>query len=241
MRFKVEIIYEDDAIVIVNKPPRSLTIPDRFDTAQFNLYRFLQDKYGAIFIVHRLDRETGGIVCFAKTEAAHRELCRQWEARTVDKVYAVLVQGNLKEDTGRLENFIADHPNIPGKMLVVKRDGKKSITEYSVVEVFKNYTLLDANIKTGRQHQIRVQFNYIGHPLAIDPLYAKKQSIFLSDIKLKYKPTNADEEQPIMDRLTLHARRLSFLHPTTGERVTFTAEPHKDFLALLSQLRKWGK
>jgi 23S rRNA pseudouridine1911/1915/1917 synthase len=238
---KITIVYADDDFVIVNKPPGVLTIPDRFDATKLNLYHHLQLQYGDIFIVHRLDRETSGIVCFARNEAAHRELNRQFQQREVDKTYCVLVQGVVLADEGRIENYLNEHPNIPGRMIVVKHLGKKSITEWKVAERFKNYTLLDANIKTGRQHQIRVHFMDMGHPLAVDPMYAKKDGLFLSEIKRKYKAPLIAEELPLMSRLTLHAHHLRLTHPTTGETMEFLAPVPKDFEAILVQLRKWGK
>ena len=238
---KISIVYVDDAFIIVNKPPGVLTIPDRFDETKLNIYRHLQESYGDVFIVHRLDRETSGILCFARTEDAHRELNRQFREREVDKTYAVLVQGSVIAEAGRIENYLNEHPNIPGRMIVVKQLGKKSITEWCVTERFKNYTLLDANIKTGRQHQIRVHFMDMGHPLAIDPMYAKKDAMYLSEVKRKYKPPLLEAEPPLMSRLTLHARHLRLTHPTTGEVMEFAAELPKDFEAILQQLRRWGK
>ncbi len=240
---KIQVVYEDSSIVIVNKPAGTLSIPDRFNHQLTNIYGFLKEIYGeSIYIVHRLDRDTSGILCFARTEEAHRELSRQWQARTVDKTYSVLVQGTVLNDEGRIENYLGEHPGIPGRMVVTKRDGKKSITEWRVTERFKNYTLLAADIKTGRQHQIRVHFTDLGHPLAIDPMYAKRESMFLSEIKnKKYKPSAEEDETPLMSRMTLHAHQLSFLHPETQEKVHFEAPLPKDFAAILNQLRKHGK
>ncbi len=240
---KIQIVYEDDAIIIVNKPAGILSIPDRFNLQLVNIYHFLKEEYGdQIYIVHRLDRDTSGILCFARTEAAHRELSRQWQERTVDKTYCVLVQGTILQDEGRIENYLGEHPGIPGRMVVTKRDGKKSITEWRVTERFKNYTLVAADIKTGRQHQIRVHFTDMGHPLAIDPMYAKRESMFLSEIKTrKYKASKDEDEAPLMSRMTLHAHQLSFLHPETQEKVQFEADLPKDFAAILNQLRKHGK
>ncbi|MEY4925619.1 MAG: pseudouridine synthase [Bacteroidota bacterium] len=240
---KIQVVYQDDAIVIVNKPAGILSIPDRFNLQLVNIYHFLKEEYGdKIYIVHRLDRDTSGILCFARTEEAHRELSRQWQERTVDKTYCVLVQGTILQEAGRIENYLGEHPGIPGRMVVTKRDGKKSITEWRVTERFKNYTLVAADIKTGRQHQIRVHFTDMGHPLAIDPMYAKRESMFLSEIKTrKYKASKEDDEAPLMSRMTLHAHQLSFLHPETQEKVGFEAELPKDFAAILNQLRKHGK
>lgn len=240
---KIEIIYEDDTLIIVNKPAGILTIPDRFNHQLLNIYTFLKEQYGEeIYIVHRLDRDTSGIICFARTDEAHRELSRQWQARAVDKTYCVLVQGTMLQESGRIENYLGEHPGIPGRMVVTKKDGKKSITEWRVSERFKNYTLVAADIKTGRQHQIRVHFTDLGHPLAIDPMYAKREAIFLSEIKnRKYQAPKWEDEAPLMSRMTLHAHQLSFIHPKTEEKVAFEAPLPKDFAAILNQLRKHGQ
>lgn len=239
---KFDIIYQDEAIIVVNKPSDFLTIPDRFAHKLPNLYTTLKDKFGEVFIVHRLDRETSGIICFARTEASHKSLCRQFEQRETGKIYLTLVQGILQNKTGVIDAALAKDEYRPGRMTVVKKKGKPSITEYKVVEEFERYSLVEANIKTGRQHQIRVHFKHLGHPPAIDPLYADKENIFLSEIKRKYTQAGrGKEERPLMSRTTLHAHRLSFVHPVTGEKVVYEADLPKDFRALLTQLRRWGK
>ncbi len=238
---KIEIIYEDESIVIVNKPPVFLTVPDRFAHKLPNLYTFLKKKYGEIFIVHRLDKETSGIICFAKTSESHKDLCRQFEHRETDKVYLTLVEGTLSNKTGVIDRALAKNEFLPGQMVVAKK-GKPSRTEYKVVEEFQRYSLIEANIKTGRQHQIRVHFKYIGHPLAVDSLYNnKKTGIHLSEIKRKYTTSGrGKEERPLMSRTALHAHRLTLRHPETGEVMSFEAGLPKDFNAVVKQLRKWG-
>jgi 23S rRNA pseudouridine1911/1915/1917 synthase len=236
---KIDILHEDDAILVVNKPSGVLTIPDRHDQSLFNLYHFLQEKYGEIFVVHRIDRETSGILVFARTEEAHRNLNAQFQDRTVDKIYLTLVRGVVVAESGSIENYLGKHPSLPGRMMVVKTDGKKSITHWRVAERFKSYTLLETVIKTGRQHQIRVHCANMGHPLAVDEMYSKHTAIFLSDFKHKYKASTLEEERPIMARLTLHAHQLVITHPTTEERLTYTLSLPKDFTALLTQMRKW--
>jgi len=239
---KFDIIYQDEAIIVVNKPSDFLTLPDRFAHKLPNLYTTLKDKFGEVFIVHRLDRETSGIICFARTVESHKALCRQFEHRKTEKIYLTLVQGILQNKTGVIDAALAKDEHRPGKMAVVKRKGKPSITEYKVVEEFEQYSLVEANIKTGRQHQIRVHFKHLGHPPAIDPLYANKSDILLSEIKRKYTQAGrGKEERPLMSRTTLHAHRLTFLHPVTGEKVVYEAGLPKDFRALLTQLRRWGK
>ncbi|MFQ5448233.1 MAG: pseudouridine synthase, partial [Saprospiraceae bacterium] len=120
--------------------------------------------------------------------------------------------------------------------------GKSSLTNYKVMERFQNYTLVEANIKTGRTHQIRVHFQSAGYPLAVDSLYGGKKAFYLSSVKQrKYHLGKNQEERPLMSRSTLHAARLTFEHPRTAERLTFEAALPRDFAAVLKQLRKWAK
>lgn len=242
MKVKIELIYEDEALLVVNKPPDLLTIPDRFDSTKPNLYHLLSMQYEEkIYVVHRIDRETSGVICFAKTEEAHKNLSQQFEGRVVEKIYLALVDGKPTPPEGTIDKPIGQHPTQAGKM-TVSRDGKTALTDYKTVEVFKAFALMEANIKTGRTHQIRVHFKFIGHPLAIDPLYGRREAFFLSEIKNRnYQLGKDQEENPLMSRATLHAARLELNHPSTGARMSFAAAPPKDFQAVLNQLRKWGK
>ncbi|MBI5916061.1 MAG: RluA family pseudouridine synthase [Bacteroidetes bacterium] len=241
MKNQLDIVFEDEDIVVVNKPANLLTIPDRFSPQKPNLYHQLNERFGKIFTVHRLDRETSGILIFAKTEEAHKELSRQFQEHLVDKIYFALVEGVMHQPEGLIDKPLGQHPTHPEKMAVVKH-GKPSRTRYKVVQHFKNYTFVEATIETGRTHQIRVHFQSIGYPLAVDALYGRKQAFLLSDVKLKkFKLSKLqDEELPIMSRTTLHAGKLTFAHPRTGEPMTMTAELPKDFSAVLKQLQKWG-
>lgn len=235
------IIYEDDDLLIVNKPAHWLSIPDRYDPTKPNLYHFLQKKYNDVFIVHRLDRETSGVICFARNEAAHKDLNQQFEARSTDKVYQVLIEGTPAEDSDVILKPIAKSMTQPGRMVIADR-GKLSETHWSVSERFKNYTLLNASIKTGRTHQIRVHFQAIGYPLAVDKLYGRKEEFLLSSIKLRnFRLGKEQEERPLLSRTSLHAHQLTIQHPSTKEAVTFTADLPRDFAAVIKQLRKWGR
>jgi len=236
-----ELIHEDEHLLVVNKPAGLLTIPDRTGS-QDSLHAQLEQKYGKVFIVHRLDRETSGILCFARNAAAHRHLSMQMEHHTADKYYLALLEGELHHEEGEIDKPIGEHASIPGKMSI-RMTGKPSLTYYRVAERFKRFTLADVLIKTGRTHQIRIHFQSIGYPLAVDALYGRRPAFLLSEIKgKKYKSGKfSDEERPIMERTSLHAARLKLDHPSTGERMEFSAELPKDFAALLNQLRKWGK
>lgn len=241
MKKQYEIVYEDPAVVVVSKAPFTLTIPDRYAPEKFNLYHSLKKKYGEIFTVHRLDKETSGILVFARTEEAHKHLSKQFQEHTVEKIYLTLVAGVLHEEEGIIEKPIAPHPHIAGRMVVTK-GGKPSITKFRVVEFFKNYSLVEADIRTGRTHQIRVHFHSMGYPLAVDAVYGKKEAFFLSDVKVKkFHLGKYEDERPLMIRSALHSHRLTFDHPVTGMRKVFEAPLPKDFGAVVQQLRKWGK
>ncbi len=238
-KIKVEIIYEDDAIVIVHKPANFLAIPDRYVAEKPNLVDFLKKRYGEIFVVHRLDKETSGIICYAKNAESHRHLSKQFEDRTVKKIYKVLVEGNVHQPKGIIDKPIARHVSIAGKMRI-HASGKASVTHYEVEQHIGDYTLVQADIKTGRTHQIRIHFAAIGYPLMIDGMYGRQDSFFLSSIKQKKFNIGKDqEERPLMSRTTLHSWKLSLDHPVTGERMDFIAPLPKDFRAVLKQLEKW--
>lgn len=233
------LIYEDDSILVVQKPAGMLTIPDRAGQ-NVSLLQMLQQAYGHVMTVHRLDRETSGILCFARNEAAHRHLSLQFERHTADKFYLALVEGLMHHEEGSIDKPIGEHPSIPGKM-IVSQSGKPSLTFYRVRERFDRYTLMEVQIRTGRTHQIRVHFQSIGYPLAVDALYGRRAALFLSEIKgNRYKQGKfSAEEQPLLDRTSLHASRLRIDHPVTGARMEWTASLPKDFAALLRQMQKW--
>jgi len=241
MKQKPEIIFEDDDVVVVNKASEMLTIPDRYAPGKFNLMTWLTGRCNKIFVVHRLDKETSGILVFAKNENAHKLLSQQFEERTVEKFYLALVEGVLHLDEGVIDKPIAPNQHRPERMVIANR-GKASLTLYRVVERFRNYTLAEANIKTGRTHQIRVHFQSIGYPLAVDSIYGRKSAFYLSAVKQnKFRMGKEQEERPLMSRSTLHAARLSFDHPRKGQRMKFEAALPKDFAAVVKQLRKWEK
>ncbi len=235
-----DLLFQDDQMLVAVKPAGLLTIPDRFGNKD-NLQSALERDFGKVFVVHRLDRETSGVLCFARTEAAHRHLSMQFEHHTVDKFYLVLVDGVVHQEEGEINKPIGPHPVIPGKM-TVSRQGKPSLTFFRVLEHFKQFTLLEALLKTGRTHQVRVHFQSIGYSLAVDAVYGRRPAFFLSEIKGKTYRTGkfSAEERPLMERTSLHAFRLRLNHPVTDERLEFKAELPKDFDAVLKQLRKWG-
>lgn len=238
---EIEIIHEDDELIILNKPADVLSVPDRYNPDLLNLYTFLKSQRENIFIVHRIDRETSGIICFAKTKEAHKNLTKQFSKRETKKVYHTIVQGHLHQKEGTINLPIGENSFKRGTVRIDKHGGKSAITHYKVVEEFKNFSYLEVQIETGRMHQIRVHLEAIGHPLAIDKIYSGKKSFYLSSVKKKYHINRTGIERPIMYRVTLHAHQISFRHPKTEEMVTYTADLHKDFAVMLKMLRKYDK
>jgi 23S rRNA pseudouridine955/2504/2580 synthase/23S rRNA pseudouridine1911/1915/1917 synthase len=235
----IDTLYEDDDILIVNKPAGMLVVPDRFNAALPSLNKTMEKKAGQkVWVVHRLDRDTSGVLCFAKNEVAHRYLSILFQERDVNKYYAGLVTGIVVPDNGRIENFIAEHPANNGKMIVARK-GKVAVTDYKVAEQWPLYALMQFQIHTGRTHQIRVHMQSIGHPLVCDPLYGDGKPFMLSDIKRKYRMSEKDEEErPLLSRLALHAYKLEF-YKEDGTAVVAEAPLPKDMAACVKQLNKW--
>ncbi len=237
MKRELEIIFENEGFVAINKAPGMLSIKDRADSAP-SLKDILQDEYGVIFTVHRLDRETSGVIVFAKDEDTHRFLSRQFENRETEKEYTGIVQGSLAEPTGTIDEPIMEHPVKKGTM-VISAKGKDSVTEYTVEEDFGLYSLVNFKILTGRTHQIRVHMKHLGHPIVCDGVYGNEAPIRLSSIKKKYKLSRQEEEErPLLNRLALHAKKLVIKDPS-GKIYELEAPLPKDMRALVQQLRKW--
>lgn len=231
------ILFEDENLVVLNKPAGLLTIPDHHNDALPSLYAILKNKYGKIYIVHRLDKHTSGVILFAKNEMAHRFLSQQFELRRVQKFYLGIVNGKLISTRGTIDFPIMENPSNRGKMIISKK-GKPALTDYEVQEHLGLYTLLKLQLHTGRTHQIRVHLQAIGHPIAVDELYGNGEAVYLSAIKRNYKLSRKEEaERPLLHRLALHAHQLIFEGPE-GRQYNFIAPLPKDFQAVLNQLRR---
>lgn len=236
VKASLEIIAENDHFIVINKPPGLLSIPDR-EGKEISLKEILQQKYGQIFTVHRLDRETSGIIVFAKDQETHKFLSQAFEERTVEKYYQGIVNGSLPEKQKTIEAPIAENTVKRGVMIIHQR-GKPAITDYEVLEDFGKFSLLQFRIHTGRTHQIRVHMQYVGHPLVCDELYGDGLPVKISSFKRNYKLSkNEEEERPILTRTGLHAQRLRFTD-IEGNEYDLQAEMPKDMRALLQQLRK---
>ena len=235
---KLDIIFENDQFIVINKPSGLLSVPDR-KQSEPSLKDMLLQKFGSIYTVHRLDKDTSGIIVFAKDEQTHKQLSQLFEGREVQKFYNGLVYGTLYQSSGTIDAPIAEHPVHLG-MMTTNQKGKHSVTDYEVVESFQRFSWMQFQIHTGRTHQIRVHMKHIGHSIVCDDVYGDVTPILLSSIKRKFKLSkHEDEERPILNRLALHAAKLSF--SLNGENFSFEAELPKDLRVLLQQLRKWGK
>lgn len=240
MKHRLEIIYEDSSLVVLNKPAGLLSIPDRHDPEKPNLYQMLLERYGDILIVHRLDKGTSGAIVYARTPEAHRSLSYQFEQRQVQKIYLALVEGIPYPSEGTIEKALAPHPTQAGKMIVSNK-GKAAVTQYQTTETFRNYSAVEVDIQTGRTHQIRVHMSAIGHPVLADALYSQREAFYLSEIKgRRFNLSKEEEERPLLSRPALHAARLTLKHPETSRKMVFEAPLPKDMRATLNQLRKWN-
>ena len=233
------VIEETENWVAVNKPSGLLSIPDR-EGKEVSLKAILKEKYGDIFTVHRLDKDTSGLILFAKNEEAHKHLSKQFEERRTKKIYQGLVIGCPEKQQGSIDSPIAEHPAQNG-IMIIHRKGKESLTDYEVLEDFGIYSFLQFRIHTGRTHQIRVHMKDIGHPIVCDNLYGDGKPILVSSLKSKFKLSkNEEEERPILNRVALHAYQLSLID-INGSLVELEAPLHKDMRATLQQLQKRKK
>jgi len=240
-----EILFENEHVLAVNKPAGLLTIPDRYNRDLPHLVGLLEascsQRQGApvkLWKVHRLDKETSGIVLFAKTAEAHRELNRQFERRLVTKRYLALVEGIPRRAESLIRLRLGPDPRNPGRTVVTRRPGSKHAeTRLKILERLGPYALLELEPVTGRTHQLRVHLKAIGFPLAIDAVYGRRSALYASTLTKPDTPPPAQEE-PLMSRLTLHHNQLTFLEPATQQSVTVAAPLPQDFQGLLDRLRR---
>ncbi|HEY4329600.1 MAG TPA: RluA family pseudouridine synthase, partial [Phycisphaerae bacterium] len=191
-------------------------------------------------MVHRIDADTSGLVLLALTAESQKGLAEQFRLRSVTKEYWALVRGTPLQESGSVDLPVGIDPHNKNRMVIRGEDPKKCRTKWVVGERFKGVTLLKVYPVTGRRHQIRVHLKAMGYPLAVDPYYGGA-SLLLSEFKKSYKLGKYQEERPLMNRLTLHAHKLEFKHPVTGEPCVLTAELAKDFRSSLASLQKWAK
>ena len=226
----LDIIHEDDEIIVINKP-KGLVIHPAPGNYEGTLVNALLNHCGRLAslgaplrpgIVHRLDKETTGVIVAAKTDPAYRSLVKQIKERTIEKTYLALVHGAPAEKEGTIEANIGRHPVNRQKMAVLDAAGshrsRSAVSRYRVMDILGNYSLLEVKILTGRTHQIRVHLSHIGHPIVGDPVYGRKK-----------------EEFQVRGQL-LHAYKLSFDHPGSGKRVEFTAPMPREMAEVIDRL-----
>ncbi len=223
----IDIIYEDEDVVVVNKARGMVVHPaaGNYNGTLVNTLLYhcknLSGINGVIRpgIVHRLDKDTSGIMICAKNDAAHVSLSEQIQSKTAKRTYMAVVRGNIKTDSGVIETLIARDKNDRKKMAVVKEDGRNAVTEYEVMERFGKYTIVKCKLLTGRTHQIRVHMEYLGYPLVGDPKYSPKKTPFA------------------INGQALHSLTLDFIHPRTGEQMHFEAPLPEDMHKIVTRLR----
>ncbi len=223
----LDIIYEDEDVVVVNKARGMVVHPaaGNYSGTLVNALLYhcknLSGINGVIRpgIVHRLDKDTSGIMICAKNDAAHVSLSEQIQSKTAQRTYLAVVRGNIKTDSGVIETQIARDKDDRKKMAVVKEGGRNAVTEYEVVERFGKYTIVKCKLKTGRTHQIRVHMEYLGYPLVGDPKYSPMKTPFS------------------INGQALHSLTLAFDHPRTGERMEFEAKLPEDLHKVVTRLR----
>ncbi len=233
----VEILYRDPRLVVVNKPAAILSIPGRDGSP--SLVEMLRDTLGAeVYIVHRLDRDTSGVLLFALDAKTHRILSEQFAARRVRKTYLAIVRG-----TPAMTEFNITFPLKIGQKNLVKVDpaGKPSETVCRVIEGFGRYSFLEIEPLTGRQHQIRVHLAAAGHPLLVDPEYGSPDPFTIRDIKPAAVMSDSRGAGALLRRTPLHAATLEIRAPDSDAPMTFQAAMPKDMRATLQQLRKWSR
>ncbi len=223
----LDIIYEDEDVVVVNKARGMVVHPaaGNYNGTLVNALLFhcknLSGINGVIRpgIVHRLDKDTSGIMICAKNDAAHLSLSKQIQEKTAKRTYLAVVRGNIKTDSGVIDTQIARDKNDRKKMAVVKEGGRNAVTEYEVLERFGKYTIVCCRLRTGRTHQIRVHMEYLGYPLVGDPKY--------SPMKVPFS----------IQGQALHSQTLEFIHPRTGEELSFEAPLPEDMQKIVTRLR----
>jgi 23S rRNA pseudouridine1911/1915/1917 synthase len=250
----LSIVYEDDAIIVVDKAAGMIVHPAKghwegtLASALAHHFGTLSSRGGPTRpgIVHRLDRDTSGVIVVAKNDQAHDALAAQFKSRDVEKQYLAILAGVPRMDRDVIDEPIGDHPTNREKKAIHREDvnARPAVTEYEVVERFTGYSLVRARPKTGRTHQIRLHLTHIGCPVLCDRLYGGRARItelelIPRDRKGQDTESNESLSQPLLERQALHAHRLAINHPTSGERMHFEAPLPADMERTLAALRRW--
>ena len=244
----LNIVYEDDTFLLVNKEPGMVVHPGHgnytgtlVNALAYHFENLPMNSSERPGLVHRIDKDTSGLLVIAKTEAAMTHLAKQFEAKTTEREYIALVWGNVKEDQGTIEGNIARHVKDRMQMAVFADPeiGKPAVTHYKVLERFGYVTLISCQLETGRTHQIRVHLKHIGHTLFNDERYGG-HLILKGTTFTKYKQF-IDNCFKTLPRQALHAKTLGFVHPTTGEMMRFDTELPQDMQDVIERWRNYSK
>lgn len=235
------IIYEDDDIVVLNKSAGLLVAGDRWDPDAPRLDVLASEKLCApddrLFAIHRIDKDTSGLVVYAKNEIAHRVLSMAFQNREVEKTYHALVHGRPSWETCNVNIPLRADGDAKHRTVRDKQKGKDASTDFTLLGISGPFSWLEAKPITGRTHQIRIHLQLSGITIVCDPLYGNDEPLFLSKIKRKWR---GDEftERPLLERLGLHAYKIRFAHPRTADMIEFTAPYPKDLDVTRKQLAK---
>ena len=242
----LSIVHEDEHIIAINKPPQFVVHPaaghwdDTLVNALLHHCGTLPetDEIYKPGIVHRIDKDTSGIIIAAKTLRAHGAITKQFRDRTVEKSYRAIVEGVVELDEDVIDKDMAPHKKYHDRMAVVRNGtGKTAQSFYRVIERFEKFSFVEVAPKTGRTHQIRVHMASIGHPCIADSTYGKRDALFLRDLGATEDPLVPDPLEPILMRQALHAWRIQFTHPGTGMIVEYSAPLTEDLETTLTLLR----
>lgn len=235
------IVYSDDSILAVNKASGLLVAQDRYDLDAPRLDSLLNAEFGKLWAVHRIDKDTSGLVIYARTSEAHRNLSLQFQNREVKKRYLALVYGRPIWEEKKVDSALLVDGDARHRTIVHRQQGKKSLTEFYNKGSFASFSWIEALPITGRTHQIRAHLLDLGLSILCDPLYGGNQKpFFLSDVKRSYKGDRFDE-RPLLSRLALHALSLEIAHPKTGEKILLEAPLAKDMEIVRKQCAKLFK
>jgi 23S rRNA pseudouridine1911/1915/1917 synthase len=246
----LDILYEDDALVAIDKPVGLVVHPGAGTTHTTLVEGLLatrtlpaSDDVARPGIVHRLDKETSGVIVVAKSELVLSSLQRQFAARTVSKSYLAVVEGLIEEDEGAIDAPVGRDPKRPSRMAILPA-GRRALTEFRVLKREPERTLLWVRPKTGRTHQIRVHFKYIGHPVVGDAVYGRRATGRPGD-SIDRTPGSADGSRPVAatprTRMLLHAWRLVLRHPETGQELRIEAAPPSEFPTYPYETLPWSR
>lgn len=240
------VIYEDESLIAFDKPSGLSIAPDRWDRSKVSLMELVRAKLGpGVANVQRIDTESSGLVLCAKTKPALDFLSGQFQSKTVGRICEALTVGLPVQDEFTVDLVIKEDEGKPGHMCVVKKHGKASMTDFTMLGQYPqaagrpSLAYVQCRPHTGRPHQIRVHLATAGTPILNDPLYGNETRLLLSDLKRGYK--GRDDERPLITRLALHAAAITITHPLSREKMTLTAPRPKDFEVALKYLEKFAR